>query len=56
MEARPQFWNTLSSLLEDANHYPRLLRKLIYLTVTCSDIVCAISILTQFMHEPQRVH
>ena len=52
MEASPQFWDTSSPLLEDANRYRRLLGKLIYFTVTRPDIVYAVSILSEFMHEP----
>ena len=56
MEARPQFWDTSSPLFEDANSYRRLLGKLIYLTVTRPNIVYAVSVLSQFMQEPRRVH
>ena len=56
MEAHPQFRDTSSPLFEDANHYRRLLGKLIYLTVTRLDIVYAVSVLSQFMQEPRRVH
>ena len=49
MEACPQFWDSLSPLLEDANRYRRLLAKLIYLTVTHLDIVYTVSVLSQFM-------
>ena len=51
-EAGPQFWDTSSPLFEDANRYRRLLGKLIYLTVTCPDIIYAVSVLSQFMQEP----
>ena len=56
MEACSQFWDTLSPLVEDANHYQRLCSKLIYLTITCLDIVYVVSVLSQFMQEPRRVH
>ena len=56
METRPQFWDTSSTLFEDANRYQRFLGKLIYLTVTRPDIVYAVSVLSQFMQEPRRVH
>ena len=56
MEARPQFWDTLSPLFDDANCYRRFLGKLIYLTITRLDIVYAVSVLSQFMQEPRRVH
>ena len=56
MEARSQFWDDTSPLLEDANRYRRLLGKLIYLTVTRPDIVYTVSLLSQFMQEPRQVH
>ena len=56
MEACPQFWDTSFPLFEDANRYRRLLGKLIYLPVTHPNIVYAVSILSQFMQEPRRVH
>ena len=56
MEVHLQFRDTLSSLLEDANHYKRFSGKLIYLTVTCLNIVYAVSVLSQFMQKPQGVH
>ena len=49
MEARPQFWDTSSPLFEDANHYQRLLGKLIYLTITHPDIVYVVSVLSHLM-------
>ena len=56
MDACLQFWDTLSPLLEDSNHYRRLLGKLIYLNVTHLDIVYTVSVLSQFMQEPRQVH
>ena len=47
IEACSKFWDTLSLLLEDANLYHILLGKLI--TVTCPDIVYAVSVLSQLM-------
>ena len=49
MEARPQFWDTLSPLFEDGDCYRRFLGKLIYLTVTCPDIIYVVSVLSQFI-------
>ena len=56
LEARPKFWDTDSPMMADANRYRRLLGKLIYLTVTRPDITYAVSVLSQFMHEPRMVH
>ena len=56
MEAPPQFWDTSSPVFEDSNRYRRLLGKLIYLTVTRPDIVYVVSVLSQSMQEPWRVH
>ena len=52
----PKFLDTDSHIRADANHYQRLLGKLIYLTVTRPDITYAVSVLSQFMHEPRMVH
>ena len=43
-------------MMADANCYWRLLGKLIYQTFTHPDITYAISVLSQFMHEPHVVH
>ena len=43
-------------MMANVNRYRRLLGKLIYLTVTHPDITYAISVLSQFMHEPHMVH
>ena len=56
MEARSQVWDTLSPLFDDANRYRKLLGKLIYLTVTRPNIVYAVSVLSQLIQEPRRVH
>ena len=49
MEACMQFWDTVSPVLEDSNHYPRFFGKLIYLTITHPAIVYTINVLSQFM-------
>ena len=46
LEARPKFWDTDSPIMVDANRYRRLLGKLIYLTVTRSDITYAVNVLS----------
>ena len=56
LEARPKFWDIDSPIMVDANPYWRLLGKLIYLTVTRLDITYAVSVLSQFTHEPRMVH
>ena len=43
-------------MMVDANRYLRLLGKLIHLTVTRPYITYAVSVLSQFMHEPHMVH
>ena len=56
IEQTPAFWDTSSDLLKDPNQYRRLIGKLIYLTVTWHDISYAVSLLSQFIHKPKRVH
>ena len=41
---------TSSEILEDTGRYRRLVRKLIYLTVTCLVITFAVGLISQFMH------
>ena len=36
--------------------YQRLIRRLIYLSHTRPDIVCAVSVVSQFMHSPSESH
>ena len=43
-------------LFEDTAQYRRLVSKLIYLTVTRSDIAFAVELVSQFMHKPKEVH
>ena len=43
-------------MLEDPGQYRRLIGKLIYLIVTRPDFSYAVSLLSQFMHEPRRAH
>ena len=56
IEQTPSFWDTSSELLEDPGQYRRMIGKLIYLTVTRSDVSYAVSLLSQFMHESRRIH
>ncbi|XP_019231861.1 PREDICTED: uncharacterized protein LOC109212650 [Nicotiana attenuata] len=43
-------------LLEDMGSYQRLIRKLLYLTITRPDISYAVQSLSQFMHAPKKSH
>jgi len=43
-------------LLEDPSRYPRLLGKLLYLTITRPNICYAVQTLGQFMHNPKESH
>ena len=43
-------------LVEDPERYRRLVEKLNYLTVTCSDIACSVSVLSQYMSSPSVNH
>ena len=56
MEAHPKFLDTSSPLSKDANHYQILLKKLIYLTIICPDIIYVVSVLSKFMQEPRQVY
>ena len=56
IDQTPSFWDTTSELLQDPGQYRRLIGKFIYLTVTQPDISYAVSLLSQFMHEPRKVH
>ena len=40
----------------DKGSYQRLVGKLIYLTHTRSDIAFAVSVISQFMHDPKQTH
>jgi Reverse transcriptase (RNA-dependent DNA polymerase) len=42
--------------IENINQYQRLVEKLIYLTVTRSDLVFSVSQISQFMHSPRSCH
>ena len=48
--------DTLSRKFEDTMRYKCLIRKLIYLTVTRLDITFAVSVLIQYMQDPQQCH
>jgi hypothetical protein len=42
--------------LKDINHFQRLIRKLIYLTVTRPNLAFVVSQISQFMHTPRTPH
>jgi hypothetical protein len=42
--------------LKDINHFQRLVGKLIYLTITRSDMSFAVSQISKFMHSPRTPH
>lgn len=45
-----------SDLLKDSGQYRRLVRRLIYLTITRLDIIYFVHILSRFMHQPRKLH
>ncbi|XP_043717840.1 uncharacterized mitochondrial protein AtMg00810-like [Telopea speciosissima] len=56
MELNLKLTNDNGDLLDDPSAYRRLVGRLIYLTVTRPDIVQAVNILSQFMHQPKKPH
>ena len=44
------------NLLKDPGHYRRLVGRLIYLTVSRSDITYFMHVLSGFMHQPCKLH
>ncbi|GAV74050.1 hypothetical protein CFOL_v3_17532 [Cephalotus follicularis] len=65
LDCKPAATPTIQNykLRECSNHaptnkerYQRLVGKLIYLSHTCTDIVYAVSMVSQFMHSPSEVH
>ena len=43
-------------LFSDVGRYRRLVRKLIYLIVTCPDITYVVGVVSQYMHAPRQPH
>ena len=57
IEANMDLWCDNSYLLDDPGQYRRLIEKLINLTVTSSDIIFAVGVLSRFIHQPrEEVH
>ncbi|KAF5449222.1 hypothetical protein F2P56_029693 [Juglans regia] len=56
MEQHLKLTNHDGDLLPDPCVYRRLVRRLIYLTITCIDIVYTMNILSQFMHASRVPH
>uniref|UniRef100_A0A3Q7IS00 Reverse transcriptase Ty1/copia-type domain-containing protein n=1 Tax=Solanum lycopersicum TaxID=4081 RepID=A0A3Q7IS00_SOLLC len=48
--------NTEDTVLDDFGKYQRLIRRLLYLTMTRPDIAFVVQVLSQFMHSPKTSH
>jgi len=55
MEANVNLWFDDSHTI-DPGRYRRLIGKLIYLTVTRSDITFVVGVLSRFIHQPRDTH
>jgi len=55
MKAKVDLWFDDNHTL-DLGRYKRLIKKLIYLTVTRSDITFTVGVLSRFMHQPREAH
>jgi len=56
METSVDLWFEDSHTLDDPGRYRRLIEKLIYLTVTSSDITFSVGVLSKFMHQLRDTH
>ena len=56
VEANLQLAYDTGDLLPDATLYRRLVRSLIYLTITRLDISYAVNLVSQFMTQPRHLH
>lgn len=56
IDANHCFTADVGDILIDVGRYQRLVRRLIYLTITRPDIAYAVSVVSQFMHAPTTVH
>ena len=56
MNANVDLWFDDSHTLDDPGRYIRLIEKLIYLTVTRSDITFTVGVLSRFMHQLRETH
>jgi len=55
-EANVDLWFDNSHILDNPGRYRRLIRKLIYLTVTRPNITLVVGVLSRFMHQRRKVH
>jgi len=56
METSVDLWLDDSHTLDDPRRYRRLIRKLIYLTVTRPEITFAVEIMSRFVHQTREIH
>ena len=56
MKANVDLWFNDNHSLDDPGKYRRLIGKLIYLTVTRSDIIFVVGVLSRFMHQLRETH
>ncbi|XP_042952200.1 uncharacterized mitochondrial protein AtMg00810-like [Carya illinoinensis] len=56
IELNHKLVHTTNEILQDPTAYRRLIRRLIYLTITRPDITYAVNVLSQFMDKPSQAH
>lgn len=54
LESNHQFAKSTAPLMDQLDRYNRLIRKLIYLTLTRLELSYVVHILSQFMHSPRK--